>query len=218
MNPAGSWSPNYVLRFWLANTNGDTLVSDTADASSLQRFSFFLVDTGKYGSYSFGHTVSFPYKAFRQYGQQDVFCCGRSSKPAGRHQTGPVQNRQLYRYHSAVARHYGTAGTGTIGCCRKNRQRRYRKICVRFQYSSAELYGDGENLGRGGVFTEFSKPDGIPVTLVNDPQLPQNGKSSSRYSIQHPTKNVLSGEMSVPPTRSFTCPKARRNWSTRCTP
>lgn len=196
----GSWSPNYVLRFWLANANGDTLVSDTADASSLQRFSFFSVDTGQYRSYSFGHTVSFPYKAFRQYGQQTFSLWAQPQSPRGDIKLAPFNTGRytvtIPRLHaiteqqvqvlSATATETGNGVTVKYTC--------------RFQYSAAELYGDDETSDEVVFFTEFTQPDGTPVTLVNDPQLPQNGKNSPRYSIQHPTKNALSGEMSVPYT------------------
>lgn len=199
----GTWTPNYTLRFWLADAAGDTLVSDMADPSLQQRFSFFTVspDTGQYRSYSFGHTVSFPYGAFRRYGQQTFSLWAQAQSPRGDIKLTPFKtgsytvtvprlhhvNEQQVQVKSAGVSESSTGVALKFNC--------------QFLYGADELYTEGNGSTEVIFYTEFSKPDGSPVTLADDPLQASNPRSLARYAMLRPYKNTAQwGDLKLPYT------------------
>lgn len=197
-----TWSPNYVLRFWLATANGDLLVPPGSDESQLQRFSGFSIDSGAYRSYSFGHTVAFPYKDFMRHGPQTFSLWAQPESPDGRiklpaFKTGtysvtipklhPITDQQI-QIKSV------TPGENSYGV--------KLKYSCQFQYAASELYIENETTDEVLFYAEFTKADGSPVTLSTDPRQ-QTDKNPVPPSSQHQTKTPVSGEIEVPYAQFF---------------
>ena len=200
----GKSYPDYALKFWLASENGDTLVSPQADPSLLQRFSFFSSSDPAYGSYSFGHSLSFPYPRFRKTGKMTAVLWARPQSPDGNVLLKPLK---VATYTLTVPKLYPLAEQ-KISLKNVEVSERDNSVILRYTcqlaYNASELYDETEDSDELVFFAEFTLPDGGPATLVNDPRLSPASLDGSQYSLLRQQKNVpLTGEIKLPYTQFF---------------
>jgi hypothetical protein len=197
-------SASYKLKFWLTDAKGDTLISPSTNASMLQSFSFFGIDSVRYKSYSFGHTIEIPYQAFKAYGSQTVHLWAQAQNTNGSIRLKPFKAGTFkINVPKLVPLEMQQIRIASPSILYDNKEYNGKGLTVifspQFLYSSAELYSEKETVDEVIFYVEFTTADGSPATMPNAPQTGQSTKLKSNYYVTEHKKNITkTAEIFVP--------------------
>ena len=192
---AGKYSAAYKLKFWLIDAKGDTVVSPSANASMLQSFSFFNIDSIRYKSYSFGHSIEIPYQDFKIHGNQTVSLWAQPQNTNGSIQLKPFKVGTFkINVPKLVPLEKQQIRVTSPSILHDNKKYNGKGLTVtflpQFQYAASDLYSEKETADEVIFYVEFTTADGSPATMPNAPQTGQSTKFKSNYYITGNEKNI----------------------------
>jgi len=201
---AGKYNAAYKLKFWLTDSKGDTLIPSSANASMLQSFSFFGIDSARYKSYSFGHAIEIPYQTFKTYGSQTVNLWAQPQNTNGSIQLKPFKAGTFkINVPKLVPLEMQQIKVTSPSVLHDNKKHNGKGLTVtfspQFQYAAGELYSVNETVDEVIFYLEFTTADGSPATMPNSLKTGQTTKFKSNHYITGHNKNITKpAEIFVP--------------------